>query len=303
MFLNSNRIYFSPEGAGTGAGEGGQDGAGAGGQGGAAAPGEGFNFTAWRDQLKDPKIKAAAERYNSAEDMLTSNITLRQEIADRIRLPGPNATPEDTQKFRRGLGVPDDPKGYEVKLPDGVTASDMDQALIDLVRPIAHGANLSAKGFNDLISGFMTKAKEVEAQTEKALKDAAILATASLKKEWGTEFDKNREMVFRAVKAFGGDDMAKAIEEAHIEGFGRLGDWPPFLKVMAAIGKRADEADLHLGGGGGDGAATAKQELDALLAKGGPGTEEYKKNQPRIQELYGILYGKKPIVGGGGRTT
>lgn len=301
--------FYTPEGVGTGAGsEGG--GAGEAGAGAAAngaaegdkAPGEGFDWPKFRETIKDPKVKAAAERYNSAEDLLTSNITLRTEVADRIRLPGPNATAEDMQKFRRGLGVPDEAKGYEVKLPDGVNISEMDNALIDMVRPIAHQANMSQKGFNEMIAGLVTKAKEVEAQADKALKDAAAAATADLKKEWSTDYDKNKELAFRTVGAFGGEELKKALETAEVEGFGRLGDYPPFLRLMAAIGKRADEADLMVQGGSPADKQSAKSELEALLKANPPGTDGYKQNQPRIQELYAILHSKAPLVGSQGRT-
>lgn len=305
-----NLKLLAPEGAGAGQGEGGQQGQGQG-QGGQPngnaegdkAPGEGFDFPKWRETIKDPKMKAAAEKYNSAEDLLSTAVTLRGEIADRIRLPGPNATAEDMTKFRRSLGVPDEAKGYEVKLPEGVTVSEMDQALIDAVRPIAHEANLSASGFNKLISGMVAKAKEVEAAADKALKDAAAAATAELKKEWSTEFDKNKELAFRTVAAFGGEQLKAALEGALVEGFGKLGDYPPFLRLMAAIGKRSDEGDLLLGGGGGEAKTTAKAELDQLVAANPPGSDGYKKNQKRIQELYGIVHGNQPIVGAQGRVT
>lgn len=303
MFLTLNRRFFAPEGVAAG----GDPGPGAPApapapNGTPPAPGESFDFPKWRDSLPDPKLKAAAERYNSIEDMLTSNVTLRGEIADRIRLPGPNATPEDLTKFRRGLGVPDDPKGYEVKLPEGMNASEMDQTLIDAVRPIAHASNMSGKAFNELITGMMTKAKEVEAQAEKALKDAAMVSVATLRKEWGSEYDKTKELGVRTVKAFTSEQDFKSLDEAVIEGFGKLGDWPPFARLMASIGKRADEGELMVGGGGAEAKQTAQQELNTLIAANPPGSDGYVKNQARIQELYGIIHGKGSIVGGQGRT-
>lgn len=293
---------FAPEGGG-----GAQDGTqpGEGGEGGTAppahAPGESFDFPGWRDGLQDAGMKAAAERFNSIEDMLTSNITLRKEIGDRIRLPGPNATPEDIQKFRKGLGVPDDPKAYKLELPDGVTVSEMDQGLIDAVRPIAHEANMSNAAFNALVNGMVAKAKEVEAETDKALKNAAIEATGELKKEWSTEYDKNRELAYRTITAFGGDGLKATVDQAEIAGFGKLGDWPPFLRLMATIGKRSDEGDMLLGGAG-EGRQSAEAELKALVEANPVGSEGYKQNQARIQELYEIIHGKKPVVGSQNRT-
>jgi hypothetical protein len=311
MFLRNltnpwDKFALAPEGAaGAGEGAGGAGagaGAGAGGAGnsGSGAPGEGY--VAWRDSLQDPKMKAAAERYHSWDDMLTSNVTLRTEIADRIRLPGPNATPEDITKFRRGLGVPDDAKGYEVKLTEGLTLTDEDKALIDAIRPIAHENNVPAKVFNSVIERLISLGNETSAATEKALKAAADASIAEQKKKWSTDYDKNRELFFRTVNAFGGDQGKAAVESAVIEGFGRLQDWPPFLDLIVAIGKRADEAELHLGSSGGE-AQSAQQELDQIVKDNPPGSDGYKAKQARVQELYAIIHGKKPIVGASGRNT
>ena len=149
----------------------------------------------------------------------------------------------------------------------------------------------------------VAKAKEAEAAVDKALRDAANAATAELKKEWSTEFDKNKELAFRTVTAFGGEQVKTALDGAVIEGFGKLGDYPPFLRLMAAIGKRADEAELLLSGAGGEAKTGAKAELDQLLAANPPGSDGYKKNQGRIQELYAVLHDSKPIVGAQGRIT
>jgi len=268
------------------------------------APGEGaYDYPKWRDGLKDAELKAWSEKYHSFEDILRSDKQSRKEMSDRIRLPGPNATAEDMGKFRKALGVPDTPEGYVVSAPDGVTLTDADKALFDIARPIAHESNLSAKEFSKMMLKFVEAGQSATAEVEKFLKDAATAGQAELRQKWSTDYDKNRELAFRTVAFFGGEELKKALESAAVEGFGRMTDWPPFLELMAAIGKRADGADMQFDGGQGGVRQGAQQELEQLLDANPPGSDGYKKNQPRIQELYGIIHGKKPITGASGRTT
>ena len=296
------RILFAPEDGTGGAGEavGAKDDAGgAGGAGQSAkAPGEAFDWPKYRDSINDATLKAYSERFQSFEEVLKTNQTQRQELSDRIRLPSDKATPEEMQKFRKSLGVPDDPKGYEIKLPDGLKVSDDDNAIIDAWRPIAHKHHVSSKAFNEMIAESLKLSQTLETQFENRLKEAQATTEAELKKEWSTDYDKNLALAKRAAISLGGDEFWNALDATILENGGKLAAFPPMLRFLNNIGRKSDESDLMLISSQSE-RQTAKQELDALMEKAPPGSKEYASPavQKRSAELHEIIYGKKPIVG------
>lgn len=266
-------------------------------------PGE-FNYASFKEQIKDPEIKAAAERYTSFDEVFKSNNSFRTELADRIRLPGPNASTDELAKFRKGLGVPDDPKGYEVTPPKDVTLSDEDKLIIDTFRPIAHKYNVPAKAFNDFMGASAEISKQLKAAFEKQVTDAKVNAEAALRKEWSTDYDKNSELGKRAAKAHGSEEFSQFLDATILHDGTQLGAHPLMMKFLAAIGRKSDESDLFLRGNETE-RQTAQQDLAELQKKHPPGSPGYTDQavQKRVRELFEITHGTKPVVGarGGGQ--
>jgi hypothetical protein len=307
MFLN--RIYFAPE-DGTGAGEGGEGGQGDGGGGqdnkGPAgtqnAPGEGFDWPKYRESINDAGLKAYSERFNSFEDVLKTHQTQRQELSDRIRLPSDKASPEEIGKFRKALGVPEMPNGYEIKLPDGMKLSEEDAAMFEAWKPIAHANNVNAKAFNDCVVETLKQIQVGQEAFAKRLKDIQAEGEAMLKKDWSVDYDKNLALAERAAKSLGGDEFWAWLDSTMIEGRGKIAAEPAMLRLLANIGRRMDESDLMVTASTSE-RQTAAQALDALYQKHPIDSPGYKDKavQAEIARLNEIVHGKKPLVGADGR--
>ena len=291
---------------GTGAGEGGKGGDGddkggddKGGSGdGAKAPGESFDFGKYRESINDATLKAYSERFKDFEEVLKTHQTQRQELSDRIRIPSDKSSPEEMQKFRKSFGVPELPAGYEIKLPDGLSMSDDDKAIIEAWRPIAHQHNVPAKAFNAMIAESLKLSKTLEEAFDKRLSTAQAETEAALKKEWSVDYDKNLALAKRAAIGLGGDEFWNYLDQAILEGGGKLASQPAMLRFLANIGRKSDESDLMLISSTAE-RSTAKQQLEELLAKHPVDSKEYKTAavQTQVRELYEKIYGKGPIVG------
>lgn len=303
------RILMAPD-DGAGAGEGGEGGEGGGegggGEGGAGnnakAPGEAFDFGKYRETINDATLKAYSERFQNFDEVLKTHQEQRQQLSDRIRIPSDKATDEEIGKFRKALGVPDLPTGYEIKLPDGLTLSEDDKAIVDAWRPIAHQHNVSAKAFNGMIAESLKLSKSLEEAFEKRLTTAQAEAEAALKKEWSVDYDKNLALAKRAAISLGGEEFWNFLDAAMIENGGKLASSPAMLRFLANIGRKSDESDLMLMSSTAE-KQTAQQKLDALLKQYPVDSKEYKTPavQQQIDALYDVLHGKKPIVGTEGR--
>jgi hypothetical protein len=106
-----------------------------------------------------------------------------------------DATPEQVKEWRAENGIPEAPEGYEVKLPDGIVLGEADKPFVDSFLKQAHAANMTPEQVNSAVAWHM--AEQDRAVAERHAEDARITAetTAAMKKEWGTEFELNRNLI------------------------------------------------------------------------------------------------------------
>lgn len=252
----------------------------------------------WRASIADPELKKLAERVASPTDAIKSIADLRREISVRIKIPGPDATDEDKAKYRKALGVPDKPEDYKIELPEGVEATDADQAIIDMVVPIAHANGVPAAALNGLIGEFLQKSHDLQTVAVQEITKAQADAVTALKKEWGADYEPHLNLANRAAEAIGGEPFKTFLQTTRIEGGGMLGDHPAIVRFLATIGRRSDEGDLMIGSTA-DEKASIRQQIDELNKAVPVGSTDYadRSHQKKLGELYDQLYGRTPIVG------
>lgn len=150
------------------------------------------------------------------------------------------------------LGRPDDAKGYE--LPEALAAKREDLQLSDeLVGDFAgaaHKLGLTKAQFSGVMEHYGTLmeggAAEVAA-AEQAKAEAQDAMVASLKTEWGAEYDSNVGLALDGINQLGEGDDAKAFVDM-LEETG-LGDNPVLIKLFAKVGELVQEDN----GGGNSG--------------------------------------------------
>lgn len=277
----------------------------AGGDGGASGAPAAPVFT-WDDvkgSVQDQALKATVDRFGSFDEMAGAVNKLRTEVSDRIRIPGPKATPEDLAKFRKAMGVPESAEGYAVKMPENVALTDADKVIVEMLKPLAHEANIPQAAFERFISAAAEANGKIREETLNRIKQAQTQTVEELKKEWATAYDANVELAKRAAKAHGSDKFNDFLNTAVLEGGGVIGDHPEMIRFLQSIGRRSDESDLFITSSGVE-RDTAQQELQRILKETPPGTEGYRAAdvQARVAELNKVIHGTQPVVGGGGRT-
>lgn len=125
------------------------------------------------DQFKDRDtfIKSAAD----------TKAALSKKLEGFVKLPGENATPEELSAYRKAVGVPDDPTGYEVTAPEVANLPGFDPEALGPIKEAAHALGLSADQFNGLVAA--------QAKIEAAQLEAMQQAERSLVNEWGDQYD------------------------------------------------------------------------------------------------------------------
>lgn len=204
---------------------------------------------AWYSGIQNPEVRTwtEAKGFKDPTAVAESAYNLEKLIGfDRagktIVIPDENSSPETRAAFNAKMGVPADPAGYKLPVPEGQSDVFAKEA-----SSWFHENGVSAKA----AEGLTTKFNEYIARNEAAVMEAANVRSeqefTSLKGEWGAAFDQNLELGKRAASQFipGTPEERQAtlgaLEQAL--GTGKL------LKLMASIGSGLGEHKVHSDGG------------------------------------------------------
>lgn len=134
--------------------------------------------------------------YESAQQLIGK-------MANDVKVPGSDATPEALQAFHKALGVPEKPEGYEYasqdisKEPEKVQAALKEMAkdtrLLDAMRPIMHKAGVTPTQFKEIVGAFdshtLNQVKAMVEGQEAANQKAVEEQLSKAKTLYGDKYD------------------------------------------------------------------------------------------------------------------
>lgn len=195
---------------------------------------------AWHESITDEALRGYVEAkgFQSVEDVIKGHQNIEKLVGDKVKLtalPGEDATPEQLAEFYTKLGRPDKPEDYKLQAPEGA-----DKAFTESAAKWMHDLGLNTKQAGTLAEQFNTyMANHLDSQV-KQMEIAEQNDIASLKKEWGQNYDANLEKARRAARAFGCDDATSwKIQEAI--GANKM------LTMFSNIGNGFSEHTMHGG--------------------------------------------------------
>lgn len=172
-------------------------------------------------------VAALAKSYREAAKM----------IGGSIRIPGPNATPEEVAAFRAKLGVPESPDGYQLSAPDDVKPV-LDEGMVTRFKQAAHRLGVPAQAVAGLWQWYLG---EIQAQ-QRGISQVTKQVEAQLREEWGDAlFERNVALAQRTVREFGGEELIEFLDSTG------LGNHPGLIKLLAKVGHLLAE-DGHVPG-------------------------------------------------------
>ncbi len=257
---------------------------------------------AWREQIVDADMKKIAERFNSPNDLVKSFKETRDALTQSVRVPDEKATPEDKAKFFKAIGVPEDVKGYKITAPEGIEMTEADNTILAAVLPVALSSGIPAKAMNEFVGKFLEVSREFQNQAVKKMTEFGQQSEASLKKEWGGDFEANLNIANRTAEVVGGPTFKAFLNETPLASGGMLGDHPVMVKFLATQGRRMDEGDLMIGSTAQE-RTSIQTQIDALnkaVPVGSPGYTD-SGHQAKLQGLFDQMHGRVQIVGSQGR--
>lgn len=255
----------------------------------------------WRSGLEGDELEIA-KRYASPQDMAKAHVVLRKNNSAMIRLPGKDAKPEDVSKFVKAIGAGETPEDYKFAIPEGAELTDADRALQTKVQQVLHKHHVPVSVASEL-QGVVEEVKvAVLAEQERVAVQGRQSGEATLRKEWGADYEANKELAARAARELGGETFLQFVSSTIVNGH-KLGDHPEFVRAFGTAGRRMGEGTF-IGAVGAEQRGSLEQELDQIYRDNPPGSDKYKRPeiQKRIREINVAMYGEGPVTGRGGRT-
>jgi len=218
-----------------------------------------------------PTLRKYASVPDMARALVGAQALIGRKTVGLTPLPE-GASDEDRARFdaelRRVLGVPADPGGYAIALPEGQQA---DARLLGWFRRAAHELGLSptqAQGLSDRYNELAARtSREFEAQ--RGRRRAETLG--ALEQLWGSDAPGKTEVARRGFEAVAGRAGLDPAEVRRI--LDTHGDDPTMVRLFHEIGK-ANQEDGFVGGSGGsrsrDGAMSSERFF-AEVVFGGKG--------------------------------
>lgn len=215
-----------------GAGDGGQGAAG-----GAGGDGGGVQMPEWAkdiepDLMNDPIMK----NHKDIKSVVKSYVHAARMVgADKVVVPGKNATPEEIKNYISKLGLPESADKYTVNLDkDSLFGGEK----LAKVKELALQHNILPSQLESLLKFVESDINGlVETETKKS-QEEMLQGINKLKQEWGEEgFKKNAHMGHAAAKHFGGDEFVKYLNDTG------LGNDPMLIKIFSQIGNKLKSED------------------------------------------------------------
>lgn len=189
--------------------------------------------TKYGDALRSHKT--VGEFVNAAMEAKGQLDRANERLQGAVTPPGEGATTEQIAAYRKALGVPESSDRYTLEraeLPEGMSH---DNSMQTWFSETAHKLNLSQaqagalfKAYNDLAVQRFTAGKQVnQAATDKA--------NATMKNEFGEQYEGLRNKAALILKKEGGDELAKFLESSG------LGNNPLMIRAMIGVAKKFSE--------------------------------------------------------------
>ncbi len=168
-----------------------------------------------------------------------------------LKLPKPDAKPEDIKAFRQRLGMPDDPKGYDFAGIKDASGQPIGQALADTLRSASHNAGLP-KDAASTVAAAIQKHLDDSRIAERTVAEAKVAEEKTrLAADWKTNFDFNHLKAMEGARRLGiTPEAVKALE-------GQIG-YAAVMEAMRKIGSATSEDTFVERGSTGNGMPTTR---------------------------------------------
>ncbi|MCK5149096.1 hypothetical protein KAR48_20235 [bacterium] len=220
------------------------------------------------DAGKEKMMKRMA-RYASPRAAMDAMVNAQNKISSGglVKIPGKDATKEELAQYRKDIGVPEEAKGYDLALGDGMVIGDEDKALVDEFLGVAHAGNYTQQQVTDGLNWYYQNQENLLAERYEADATFHSEAEEELRAEWGVEYKPNQNIMANYLGTDFGEGVAELITTARLSDGTLLADHPDILRGFVAKARAANPMGALVPGSGTKQAAAAEAQIETLEKK------------------------------------
>lgn len=243
------------------------------------------------DEAGKEKMMKRLARYASPRAAMDAMVAAQNKISagGMTKIPGKDATPEEVAQYRKDMGIPEEAKGYDLTLGEGMVIGDEDKEIVDGFLEVAHAGNYSQQQVTDGLNWFYRQQEATLAARHEADATHRAGAEEELRQEWGPEYQANRNLMANYLSTDFGEGIAELITGARLADGTPLANHPDILRGFVVKARAANPLGALVPGSGTLQHEQMVDEIAALEKKmGEDGWAEDKKSQDRYLKLISI---------------
>jgi len=214
----------------------------------------------WRDDKAD--TESLAKSYQGLEQLLGKK-------AQAVFPPNDKSTPEEVSAYRKAVGVPDSPEGYNLKpetLPEGVN---WDESVAKRAAELAHKHNVPVSAMQEFMKFDMERAAMMQQAAAGMIDTQLESGRQELQKVYGDKFSEKIELARRAAVTVGVDPSSHGFVD------------PQVVKAVVALAEKLSDDRLIEGNQIGA-SSTRARGRDIMTNQSNPLYSRYQEGDPEI---------------------
>lgn len=213
--------------------------------------------------------------------VVKSYIEAQKKIGQKgVLIPGENATDADRDAFHKALGRPDKPEDYGFtkpeKLPEGVN---WDDERVKKFATVFHKLGIPKAQAQEILKAYNEDVFEGVTNQTKAVEEFRTKSVAELKKEWGSNFEKNVGKANAAVKLFGGKEGIDLLKTTGLDVH------PTMVRMFQKIADRIGEASLVDGYVGTNRPVYTRNKLEQMMKDPRYSGRQHERDPEYIEQI------------------
>ncbi len=237
------------------------------------------------DDAAKEKLMKRLSRYDSPRAVTDAMINAQNKISSGAltKIPGKDSTEEEIAQYRKEVGIPEDSKGYDLTLSEGLVVGDEDKDLIGGFLEAAHSANYTQEQVTGGLNWFYANQERMAAERYEADSKYKAGAEDELRQEWGPEYRTNLNLLQNYLAADFDEGVPELLEGARLADGTPFGNHPGVLRGLVAKARTENPMGALVPGSGTkqhDQMVTDIEALEKKMEKGalqGKDEERYLK--------------------------
>lgn len=248
----------------------------------------------WRE-LKangDEKTLKRLQRYASPSAAIDALFEAQGRISKGDLLPTlkENPTPEEVADYRVAHGIPAEPAGYEIALPNGLVIGDADRPMVDEFLAKAHDTNMHPGQVNEALGWYFDRMDQARVAQEARDTESRMATEDELRAEFGQDYRINVKIANEMLDTAPGELKAKLLSGRLADGT-LIGNNPDVIRWLTGLSRELNPIGTVVPGSGTNAAQAVETEMAGLKTLMGDHKSEYwkgplaAKHQARYKQL------------------